>query len=190
MSDPVRTYSAEEEERLALNLEALNGAIRRGELRTLAPTVDTLDRFHRSLFEGVRDHAGKHRRPAFGQEVLRFGPNQSVPRDRVPDQLKDVFTQLQRSLRSLEENTDDPEYEPSAIHIAAWAHAQVIRIHPYEDGNGRTSRALMNWVLVRAGLRPIAIEVPRQEYLACLNHYFERDEISAFIDLALRIYAE
>ena len=46
----------------------------------------------------------------------------------------------------------------------------------------------MNWVLVRAGLRPIAIEVPRQECLAALNRYFESDEIAPLIDLALRLY--
>ena len=30
--------------------------------------------------------------------------------------------------------------------------------------------AQVNWILVRAGVRPIAIEAPRQEYIACLNH--------------------
>jgi Fic family protein len=190
VSDPVRTYSAEEEERLALNLGRLNSAIHRGELRGLPPTIETLDQFHRSLFDCVRDHAGRHRRPGFGQEVLRFGPNQSVHRDQVPALLRDVFVRLQRSLRSLEENTADPAYEPSAVHIAVWAHAQLIRIHPYEDGNGRSTRALMNWVLVRSGLRPIALEAPKQEYNAALNHYFAHGEIEPLIDLALRIYAE
>jgi fido (protein-threonine AMPylation protein) len=188
VTDPSRTYSAEEEARLAQNLLALHQAIDAGELRSLPPTVETLDHFHRVLFHNVRNHAGQHRREGYGQEWLTFGPNRSLRRDKVPESLKAIFSQLQRSMRSLEENQSDPEYEPSAIHIAVWAHAEVIRVHPYEDGNGRSSRALMNWILVTAGLRPIAIEAPRQEYIACLNHYFERGEIEPLVDLALRLY--
>lgn len=188
MSDPVRTYSAEEDDRLATNLQELNLEIHSGALRSLPPTAETLGHFHRSLFRGVRDHAGKHRREGYGQETLTFGPNRSIRRAEVPESLTAIFSQLQRSLRSLDENSSVPEYEASAVHIAVWAHAQVIRVHPYEDGNGRSSRALMNWILVRAGVRPIAIEAPRQEYIACLNHYFERNGIAPLIDLALRLY--
>jgi Fic family protein len=66
-------------------------------------------------------------------------------------------------------------------------HAEAIRIHPFEDGNGRSTRALLNWILVRLGLRPIAFDIVKQEYLACLNHYYSTGDIQPLIDLCIRL---
>ncbi len=46
----------------------------------------------------------------------------------------------------------------------------------------------MNWILVRLGLRPIAIEVPKYEYHDCLNHYYRSNDLQPLIDLALSLY--
>lgn len=48
----------------------------------------------------------------------------------------------------------------------------------------------MNAILVRLGLRPIAVEAPKQEYLALLNHYYRTGELSPFIDFCIRLYPE
>ena len=37
------------------------------------------------------------------------------------------------------------------------AHARIVAIHPFSDGNGRTARLLMNLLLIRAGYPPIVI---------------------------------
>ena len=34
------------------------------------------------------------------------------------------------------------------IELAAWTHAEFVRIHPFRDGNGRTSRLIMNYQLM------------------------------------------
>ena len=34
--------------------------------------------------------------------------------------------------------------EGNAMELAAWTHAKFVKIHPYVDGNGRTSRMIMN----------------------------------------------
>ncbi len=39
----------------------------------------------------------------------------------------------------------------------AWFHIGFIRIHPYEDGNGRTSRLIMNYNLLKEGMLPVII---------------------------------
>lgn len=44
-----------------------------------------------------------------------------------------------------------------AIHYAAIAHYKLVYIHPFTDGNGRTSRLLMNWILMQAGFPPVII---------------------------------
>ena len=46
------------------------------------------------------------------------------------------------------------ETEAEKVHpvlIAAYLHEVLVRIHPFKDGNGRTSRLLMNLYLLRNG---------------------------------------
>jgi Fic family protein len=37
------------------------------------------------------------------------------------------------------------------------AHRRLVDIHPFNDGNGRTARLLMNLILIRSGYPPIAV---------------------------------
>jgi Fic/DOC family len=46
---------------------------------------------------------------------------------------------------------------------AAWAHCDWVRVHPFGNGNGRTSRLIGNAVLVRYGLLPVFRLRPRPE---------------------------
>ena len=51
------------------------------------------------------------------------------------------------------------------IEMAALAHYKLVYIHPFYDGNGRTSRLLMNLILMQAGYPPIIIRVEdKHEY--------------------------
>lgn len=43
------------------------------------------------------------------------------------------------------------------IQYAALAHYKLVHIHPFDDGNGRTSRLLMNTILMQAGFPPVII---------------------------------
>jgi Fic family protein len=60
-----------------------------------------------------------------------------------------------------------PEGDP--ILRAARAHAGFEAVHPFLDGNGRTGRLLMNWMLLRAGYPPAIILVEeRARYIQAL----------------------
>jgi len=60
-----------------------------------------------------------------------------------------------------------------AVEMAALAHYRLVHIHPFYDGNGRTSRLLMNLILMQAGYPPIIIPVERRaeyyEHLKAAN---------------------
>ncbi len=67
------------------------------------------------------------------------------------------------------------EVEAPTLHpvaLAAEFHHRFVSIHPFDDGNGRMSRLLMNLILVRHGY-PIAVikadETTRNRYLAALS---------------------
>ena len=46
---------------------------------------------------------------------------------------------------------------PAGPETAFEAHARLVAIHPFSDGNGRTARLLMNLLLIRAGYPPVVI---------------------------------
>ena len=47
---------------------------------------------------------------------------------------------------------------------------EFIRIHPFEDGNGRTSRLLLNYNLIRQGHAPVLLkEEDREEYFKAMD---------------------
>ena len=50
------------------------------------------------------------------------------------------------------------------------AHRRLVEIHPFNDGNGRTARLLMNLILIRAGYPPIAVRPEdRASYIRALQ---------------------
>jgi Fic family protein len=51
------------------------------------------------------------------------------------------------------------------------AHRRLVDIHPFNDGNGRTARLLMNLILIRGGYPPVAVrpDATFDEYLSALR---------------------
>lgn len=67
------------------------------------------------------------------------------------------------------------------IELAAWTHAEFVRIHPFPDGNGRTSRLIMNYQLMSAGLLPVNIHTKnRIEYYDALDKYASEHDLLPF----------
>jgi len=56
------------------------------------------------------------------------------------------------------------------IIIAAIVHYNFVRIHPFDDGNGRGARLLMNLILLQAGLVPAVFRKERRrDYIAAVQ---------------------
>lgn len=75
------------------------------------------------------------------------------------------------------------ESDLNDIELAAWTHAEFVKIHPFLDGNGRTSRLLMNYQLMAKGYLPISItKESRLAYFNALESYAVAGELQPFTD--------
>lgn len=75
--------------------------------------------------------------------------------------------------------------EKSGLHpitLATIFHHKFVLIHPFDDGNGRLSRLMMNYILLRFGYPPIVIKsVDKTKYLNALR-LADAGNFEAFID--------
>jgi Fic family protein len=69
------------------------------------------------------------------------------------------------------------------LETAFTAHHRLVDIHPFDDGNGRTTRLLMNLILMRGGYPPVAVRpADRLAYLhACKPVKATRDSNISFM---------
>ena len=93
-------------------------------------------------------------------------------------QVKNFFYDLPfRSDTRFDTRSDIPTPE-----LAAWIHAEFVRIHPFKDGNGRASRMIMNYQLMLSDWLPISI--PKEErlrYYEALESYAVSGDINPFV---------
>lgn len=126
------------------NIEAMASAI-----RLIDPgepiTVDLVLGFHRRLLTGTRleAHAGRIRDEQNWIGGSDYNPCSAAFIPPPPEYVSDLL----EDLCSFCNNDALP-----AVAQAAIAHAQFETIHPFIDGNGRTGRALIHFVLRRRGL--------------------------------------
>ncbi|KAE9555089.1 hypothetical protein FO519_001664 [Halicephalobus sp. NKZ332] len=58
---------------------------------------------------------------------------------------------------------DEDTLRIDAVELAALTHYKLVYIHPFIDGNGRTARLLMNFILMQAGFPPVIIPLEERE---------------------------
>lgn len=70
-----------------------------------------------------------------------------------------------------------------AMRVAAYLHARLVSIHPFADGNGRTSRLLANLTLLWFGCPPVSVrEQDRIPYYGALDAFHEEGELAPLVD--------
>ena len=81
-----------------------------------------------------------------------------------PEQVRSEIDNFLRFHESHRELKLAPELE------AAWLHHEFVRIHPFQDGNGRVSRLLMAYPFIKAGeFVPIISTVAKFDYIGALE---------------------
>jgi Fic family protein len=76
---------------------------------------------------------------------------------------------------------------PDTPETAFKAHRRLVDIHPFNDGNGRTARLLMNLILVRGGYPPAPVRPEdRPDYIRSLQEAQAEQETRRFDELLYR----
>lgn len=128
--------------------------------------------FHEILMENII-HGGIYR----NHDVTITGASHTPP---TPNEM---YSQVKYFYRELE---DKAEIDP--IELAAWGHAEFVRIHPFPDDNGRTSRLIMNYLLMSNGFLPINIRTEdRIKYYDSLDKYAAEGDLMPFADLVAEL---
>ncbi len=104
-------------------------------------------------------------------DVIITGAKHTPPTpNEMYNQLKFFYQDLEINLKQM-----DP------IKLAAWTHTQFVKIHPFLDGNGRTSRLIMNYQLIISGFLPISIHAQdKLEYYNLLDLYATTGNLEPF----------
>lgn len=102
----------------------------------------------------------------------------------TPPTPNEMYNELRFYYEEMGKNINTME----TIELAAWTHAEFVRIHPFTDGNGRTSRLIMNYQLMNNGYLPISIKAKdRLEYYNVLDLYATTGELQPFMELIQKL---
>lgn len=116
----------------------------------------TIKEIHALILHGIdRENAGRYRTVP----VMISGSTHMPPQPYlIEKQMEDFMLRF----RQMEEEKVHP------VLVAAYLHDELVRIHPFIDGNGRTSRLLMNLYLLRNGYVIITLKGSND---AKINYY-------------------
>ncbi len=142
-------------------------------------SLSLLLKLHDLCFKGSKHFAGKFRnvnvviRNSLGQ-VIHAG----VPKEELNDYLEDF-------VEWYKENKN--KFKP--LTLAAIMHNQFEHIHPFQDGNGRVGRLLLNFILLKNNYPPINILLEdRAEYYQTLQKYSKEDDIKSTLKFLIKQY--
>ena len=163
---------------LTEHLEAINHSFALGYIKDIANGQETLTesvllQIHRLVLQSIDNHnAGRYR----GVQVAISGAKHIPPQPYlVPKQMEDFFLWYEAQRIALH-----------PILLAAEMHERLVTIHPFIDGNGRTSRLIMNLILLQHGY-PLAIlkgdSESRLRYYAALEAAQVEGDKGPFLEL-------
>jgi Fic family protein len=144
-------------------------------------SIKLIKLLHKIVFKNSKPFAGEFREK--GVEVIvadAYGNviHRGAPSTQVVEMLKELMRWYNRN----------KEKCPPLV-LAAVVHNQFEMIHPFQDGNGRVGRLLLNNILLRHNLPPLNIELRnRAQYYAALQAYENDHNIRPTLDLMLKEY--
>jgi Fic family protein len=120
---------------------------------------------HFLILRDINDrYAGRYR----DDDVIIVGSKHTPP---LPDKVPGLMQDFSKWLVTRQELKD-----LHVIEFAAMAHYKLVNIHPFIDGNGRTSRLLMNLILMKYGYPIAVIDCEREPRMIYYNAIRQADE--------------
>lgn len=141
------------------------------------PSAKMARAWHTDLFDNLVPHpdylgnfrnVGKTPRCLQGYDV-HVGALRGVSLQHVLEALEVFFEEFRSKIQGLDRRRQERQEDYSVddidrvVQLAAWAHGEWVRIHPFANGNGRTARLWANYVFRRYGLHPIVVVRPRPD---------------------------
>ena len=85
----------------------------------------------------------------------------------------------------------NPADVAAVYELSFWAHYELVTIHPWADGNGRTCRLLMNLLQWEFGVLPAKVlKEDKAEYIQALIDTRESEDINIFIDCMTKLHCQ
>ncbi len=146
-------------------------------------SLELMLELHRIIFSNSKSFAGQFREK--GTEVgIRDGTGNIIHLGAPSSRVKTLLTELVKWY-----NQNKKKLPPIAL--AAVIHNQFEYIHPFEDGNGRVGRLLMNNILIKNKMPPVSISMDsRKEYYEVLRIFQHSGDIKPTLELILKEYKE
>lgn len=137
--------------------DAYNFMLETARAGMLSITEGTIKKLHNLFYRGIdAEKAGAYRQ----HQVFISGTEYVPP---TADELPALMAEFVGDLNA-RKSTMHP------VLLSACAHRGLVDIHPFEDGNGRTARLLMNLILVNAGYCIVSIPpILRHDYISALQ---------------------
>jgi len=103
---------------------------------------------------------------------------------KVPSRLEAFCEQLNERRKAIDNNDIAAIYD-----LSFWAHFELVTIHPWADGNGRTCRLLMNLLQWEFGVLPTKVlKEDKSEYIQALIDAREYEDVNIFLDCMTRLH--
>ena len=103
---------------------------------------------------------------------------------KVPMKLEAFCKELNARRRAI-----DPTDIAAVYDLSFWAHYELVTIHPWADGNGRTCRLLMNLLQMEHNVLPTKVlKEDKAEYIQALIDTREKEDTSIFLDCLTRLH--
>jgi Fic family protein len=121
---------------------------------------DIIQEIHEIVTKGMLEESGKYR-----TSNVRIAGSKTTPPS---------YSKIINSMENYISNIHELKIHP--IKKAAFIHHELVRIHPFFDGNGRVSRLITNLYLMKAGYPPIILKKEnRRKYYLVLQRADDGD---------------